>query len=274
MKVLLFVSSLSCLLLTKVFALDYVPPCSKGVRVEAEESIGTYHFRIKNNRFDRCGRLEIYHNHRLVFHDEEFDGRFYLGAGDGLDGEFYKFRTSNPFLVVSKYSGGMHCCFSLMIFELGKRFKKILDIFNSDFRLELVDLNGDGLPEIRYEDGSLANRFTSFADSPHGVVVLKYSGGKFALAEEFMRQPPPQENFIASHIKEWQEFLRQTDGPLWPPPSFLQAVTDYVYTGNVDYARKFIDRVWPSDVPEKEKFIGAYNDALSGSSFTSKLRIE
>jgi len=58
--------------------------------------------------------------------------------------------------------------------------------------------------------------------------------------------------------------------PDWPPQSFIQTLTDLVFTGNGDRATEFVSQAWPTGLAGKEEFVKSYKEALSESRYYSK----
>jgi hypothetical protein len=208
---------------------------------------------------------------RIVFRELGTDNHYYFGADPSGDERNYTMKLigRGRQLVLSKWTGGAHCCYSLLIFNLGREFKKIAEILGGNFSPEFVDPNRDGIPEIKVTDDFLAYAFSSFADSALGSVILKYSNGQYLLAEEFMKRPPSTPKPWAKYFPAWRKDLKEK-GPDWPPESFIQALTNLVFTGNAREGRRFVDRVWPKDIEGKEAFLSSYKEALADSRYYAK----
>ena len=210
--------------------------------------------------------LEILKRNRVIFQEEGIDNHYFLGNEWIMrDKRFLMNLTGHGSqLVVSKWTGGAHCCNSLLIFDVKGEFKKIADIYGGNYDLEIVDLNHDGIPEIRLTDDFLAYWFSSFAYSAQASVVLKYVNGHYTVAPEFMKRPARLESFNAD-IPQWRKLLREHRDPDWPPPPFIQAMTDLIFTGHENLAYQLVDQVWQSGVPGKADFLKSYHEALADS---------
>ncbi len=173
----------------------------------------------------------------------------------------------NANLVLSKWTGGAHCCYSLFIFELGQDLKSIAHIEGGNFLPYLEDLNKDSIPEIKVTDDFLAYQFSSFAYSANADVVLEYREGAYGVAADYMKKPAPDFRSLNKKISSWQKAFRQTEAGDHPPRPFIQTITDLVYSGNKDMALDVIDRAWPTDIPGKADFVRGYEDALRESRF-------
>ena len=85
-------------------------------------------------------------------------------------------------LVVTKHSGGAHCCESTAIYSVDAAPKQILSLSTGSCPGELVDLDKDGVPEFKTCDDTFANAMCSFAFSPMPSVVFAYDTAKGAFA--------------------------------------------------------------------------------------------
>ena len=235
--------------------------CSKNIEKRIEKKIENYQIAISyaNNRM--CQKLDILKQGKIVYHEEGIDNHYDFKK---------KWFNDGTQLAISKWTGGTHCCMSLLIFQLGNNFKKIADIYGGNFDPEITDLNHDGIQEIKITDDFLAYRFSSFGTSAIGTVILKYSNGAYTLSEEMMKHTPQNTGIIKNKVNSWgKEFLNH--GPDWPPKSFIQTLTNLVYSGNVDQSFNFVNQEWPSNIPGKAEFLTSYKEALSESKYYSKV---
>jgi hypothetical protein len=81
-------------------------------------------------------------------------------------------------LVVTKNSGGAHCCESTSIYSVEGAPREILSVSTGSCRGELVDLDKDGVPEFKTCDDTFANALCAFAFSPMPTVVFAYDKAK------------------------------------------------------------------------------------------------
>jgi hypothetical protein len=95
-----------------------------------------------------------------------------------LDGD------GEPEVIVDLYTGGAHCCFTTQVYSLISAGPAGLaptyavkehNFFDPGYTLD--DLNGDGTPEFRSEDGRFAYAISSYAGSGMPVQVLRWQGG-------------------------------------------------------------------------------------------------
>ncbi len=216
-----------------------------------------------------CHFVEVKKRDHILYRDQEIGGYFYFGSDtEKIESPFRRLKPGGHLnLIFSKWTGGAHCCYSLLVFDLDDGFRIVANIEGGNFTPAFKDIDGDGIPEIEVEDDFLAYRFSSFASSAIGHVVLKLREGQYAVAPELMRKPPAFVlHRLSRKLSSWQKALRNTAAPELPQ-SFMQAITDLTFTGNKKAALSLIDRVWPADRPGKADFVNSYEEALSESRF-------
>lgn len=245
----------------------YDPICQENPAVVDQMDYNDYQIKISSAGDQSCESFDIVKNGELLYHDEEIGGHFYLGSDmEKGSGRFLGLPgTDGANFIVSKWTGGAHCCFSLHIFELGRKFRPISHIEGGNFHPYFEDLDKDGIPEIRVTDDFLAEIFSSFASSATADVVLRYSEGTYKVATDLMKQPAPHPSSLDRKIRSWQEDFQETNVGDYPPPALVQTVTNLFYTGHKELAMDVIHRSWPSDVPGKADFMREYEMALKES---------
>lgn len=245
--------------------------CGESPVVEKTKQVGNFKAKIGRSRDSLCHFVEIKEHDHLLYRDREIGSYFYFGANvEKNEGPFQRLQRGGHLnLILSKWTGGAHCCFSLQIFDLENGPKKIADVEGGSSAPVLKDLDGDGFPEIEVMDDFLAYRFSSFATTAIGRVVLKYKNDQFVVAPEFMRKPAaPLMRELSKKIGLWKTIFKKADGTEIPQ-SFMQAITDLTFTGNRETALDLIKSVWPTDRPGRDAFIKDYKEALLESRFYS-----
>lgn len=243
--------------------------CLDSREAQEKKKVADYQIALFRNGDGTCGSIDIEKNGKLVYRDEEIGGHFSLGSDwqPGVKPLMRLTRKNHPDLVVSKWTGGAQCCFSLHIFHLDDQFAKIAEIEGDNSYPIIKRAGPKRLPSIEVLDDFLAYRFSSFADSAWAKVVLKFKNDHYEVAAEAMKRASPNPNLFNKKIGAWRKMLRRHETPDWPPPSMIQAITELVFTGNKTAALALIDRAWPKDLMGKNEFIASYERALSESKF-------
>jgi hypothetical protein len=178
-----------------------------------------------------------------------------------------------PELIIGVWSGGAHCCFSVIIFSLGEELKKIAEIEGGDSSLEFKDFEGDGIYEIVGRDWTFAYWETSFSNSPAPQIVLRYLHGKYVLATDLMKKNPPGKKEIEAKIEEINHaFTKSAAFDDEAPPELWQYMLDLIYSGNGKIALTFFDKAWPAQREGKEVFLAAFKAQLAKSSYWPEIK--
>lgn len=220
------------------------------------------------------GKMIIQKGSAKVFEESEVDNHYYFGnhfapnADEPNDVFSGNDITGNGItnLVISNWTGGAHCCHFLNIFELGKKFKKLVTIEALSSSIQLIDLDHDGYPEIEFWDGSIDYQFACFAGSPGGRVVLKFKKDHYEVATHLMKKPTPTARKMKRLKQNLVRAFRDEKGPDLSY-SFLEALMDLSYSGHFKLALQLADETWPSEKPGLEKFKNEFSQALQDSRY-------
>ena len=199
------------------------------------------------------------------------DHHYYFGNNfdeSGRNQYIYRNITGNgiPNLIITNWTGGMHCCNFLTIFELGKQFKKIVTVEANSSSISLIDLDLDGFPEIEFWDGAIDYQFASFAGSPGGRVVLKYHNKRYEVFSSLMRRTAPTSKEL-TELKKTVSKSFKTEATPNLPYDFLKMMMDMSYSGNLKIALELADELWPVKKPGLTKFKNEFSQALRESSY-------
>lgn len=213
---------------------------------------GEYEVTIER-KDDFYEHVTILKGKRKVYEDKNdrfFFGNFSAHFPDRTDSYSGKDLNGNniPDLVITKYTGGMHCCHFLNIFELGKNFRKITTIEGGSYGFEFVDLDNDKFPEIVFWDGPIDYVFSSFAHSAQGRTVLKFTNNHYEIASSLMRKKTPTAKERKRIEDEIVEAFKNNDLP-HPPYIFLKQMMDLSYTGHLKLALEIARKTWPAKFP-------------------------
>ncbi len=243
--------------------------CHNNSVIIKEISYKTYYVKISRDEEHLCRSIEIERDGQLAYRDEEIGTYYFPGADFEEIGNPFVYLTNQdePYLVFSKWTGGMHCCYSLHIFKIADDFKKIAEIDGGNFYPVLMDINNDGILEIEVTDDFLAYQFSSFAFSATGKVILKFSEDSYHVAPEYMIKSVPDLNNFNNQISSWKNKFHDDETGESPPPSLVQVITDLVFSGNKQTAFHLVDRSWPPNLEGKKEFLDSYEQTLRTSRF-------
>lgn len=184
--------------------------------------------------------------HRLVYVGESPEAKL-VGwdlaprdlTGDGL-----------PEALAAGYSGGAYCCNALFVVDLKSSTRPVITIPGEYSLIHPVDVDGDGVWELRVRDWSLADGTAAFTSSPAPTVILSLRGGEIRADAVAMRRPPPTEAELRalaeSSPRPWSD-----RGPLLV---FWEPVVDLLYSDNEREAWMLLDLIWPDGLPGKREF--------------------
>ena len=191
-------------------------------RLKDRRRFRNYEVRIYQPRLGD-GSLEVRRGGRRIYARVSEGGKFLIGELFESDTPKERIATGKditgrgvPNLVVSEWTGGAHCCFSAHVFELGKHFRKIASLDAGHGKLDFQDLDGDGSLEAILHDWSFAYWPRSFAESPAPRVILRFRDGRYQVAPDLMRKPPPPAADLAAKARMVRESGKWD--PNEPPP--------------------------------------------------------
>lgn len=235
---------------------------------------GSYRTSLVQDFQTGLGKIVIQKGNAKVFEEFEVDNHYYFGnhfePNSDEPADIFSGRdiTGNGIvnLVISNWTGGAHCCHFLNVFELGKKFKKLVTVEALSSSIQLIDLDRDGYPEIEFWDGAIDYQFASFAGSPGGRVVLKFQKDHYAVATQLMKKPTPTAKKM-NRLK--QDLIRAFRGEKSPdlPYPFLEVLMNLSYSGHYKLALQLADETWPSEKPGLEKFKSEFSQALRDSQY-------
>jgi hypothetical protein len=230
---------------------SYPPePISDTYAVEDERLIGAYIVTLWHNTaadalgFDNIVTIASAAGGQTLVQLDLVSG-FRDYTGHDITGE------GDPDLVLERYTGGAHCCFSVIVYNLGPTPTKVLETRESNCSGRFEDLDGDSVPEFITCDDLFAYVYCPYAASPMVQVILRYEPGRgyvpasphFAqlYAEVIVQHTGLAEGATAEGMGEWDQTTKCGVLPL---------VLDYLYTGRADRAWEEFSRLY------------AYPDAL------------
>ncbi len=238
---------------------------------------GNYSVSLKRTGDGIYGNLIIKRNAKLVFKETEIGDHYYFGELSESEREKDRFSGTDingngiPDLVITRFTAGAHCCFYMYIFEMGENFHKIAEVEGGSYYINLIDLDGDKIPEIEFYDGAIDYQFASFAGSPPGRVVLKYVGDRYVIASNLMSKPLPSGQRLKTLLRKVRKDFLKKDSPDLPY-SFLRLMMDWSYSGHTEDALKVVEKLWPPSLSGAQKFKSDFKAALNESPYWSKYK--
>jgi hypothetical protein len=120
----------------------------------------------------------------------------------------------------------------------------------------LIKLGESGLFGLKSSDESYNYRFSSFVDSPHPEIIIRYDAENgFHLAIDMMRRPKPGREALQAAARNIRD-----DGEAWQlqmgfvPAGYLRPIFDMIYGGDIEGARLFAAAAWPAWKPDFKAF--------------------
>lgn len=171
----------------------------------------------------------------------------------------------HPDVIVKVFTGGAHCCFSTMVYDLGPVLTKVLETPLSNCDGYFQDLNGDGVLEFITCDDLFAYEYCCFAGSPAVRVVLQYEPGRGYVPasprfpelyeDDIIRHRELAETAVPGEMCEWDNDTKCAVLPL---------VLDYLYSGRAAEAWAALEQLYP--YPDAQVFRAEIELAVSQSS--------
>ncbi len=243
------------------------PPTARPIRVLPPDSViagpvleerrlGGYLLRIIQDTVEGDRIADVMLNGRRVFAVRAVDVRF-DPAGRDITGDRV------PDVVVHQFSGGIHCCSRATVLSLGReQLVQLGSVDGGHGDVELEDVNGDGISEIKVGDWRFAYwRDYPFVDTEAPEVLFRYRDGRYEVACDLMRQPPPDASELEARARELTDGWVSGD----PPAEFWGYAIDLIYQGNADVAFSWLESSWPASVPGRTEFVKDLRERLRGS---------
>jgi hypothetical protein len=217
-------------------------PAEEGYEIAEERQIDEYVVRLwrkpSDGAFPYEGIATISSKHGV---EARIEMASELGTETGTDltGE------GHPDAVVRVFTGGAHCCFSTVVYDLGPTLIKVLETPLSNCNGSFEDLDGDGVTEFLTCDDLFAYVYCAYAGSPAVQVVLRYAPG-----DGYVPASPVFADLyteaIAQHAQQAESAqpgaMGEWDGST--KCSVLPLVLDYLYSGQDGRAWAELDRLY------------------------------
>jgi len=191
-----------------------------------------------------------------------------LGIGLSVQdtGEFYQ---------LSGYTGGRHCCALDFLLSKEAPYKTVFrSSKDGDFPILVGDLDGDGKTEIETKTDVFLYWRASYAGSTVVTVFLEYSSNTFKLDKDLIYSYVTKEinNIEYDSIKfVLIEEERREDWYGWEdhyiPHEIIEIPGALMFAGREEEAKKFLDYVWPEDLPKKDLYWKEFKEQLTQSAY-------
>lgn len=183
-----------------------------------------------------------------------------------------------PDLVISEWLGGVKCCLSIHIFEIGPMFKKLATI-NAGFGAtgpHFIKYSNASALAVQVYDWTFANWNADFADSPAPRVVFRFTDGEYRVAPDLMRMRAPSAEELTRRAAAVKTYAAGAEVGTWPDatvsPELWGTMLDLIYGGHPEMAWKFLDIAWPPQVHGKERFVRDFRNQLAKSKYWQSLK--
>ncbi len=143
----------------------------------------------------------------------------------------------HPDVVIESYTGGAHCCFSTIVYDLGPTLTEVLHTPESNCSGGFEDLDGDSVLEFVTCDDLFSYAYCPYAGSPLVQVILQYepdrgyvpASPRFAhlYAQTISTHAQMAVQSVPGEMGEWDHTNKCGVLPL---------MLDYLYTGQADRA--------------------------------------
>jgi hypothetical protein len=182
-------------------------------------------------------------------------------AGEDITG------NGTPKLVIAYSYHATYCCGSVVIFELGKEFKKITKIKGGSWGVGFADLNADKLPEAILTDNYYYGWHQGDAelDYPNPPIVFGWNGTEYVLRADLMRKDPPSMEELEKQAKQISEDKKWGDkyDVKNIPVVLIQNAMRLMYKGHEELGWKFAKMAWSSKFPVDEAFFSEWKNKMA-----------
>lgn len=189
-----------------------------------------------------------------------------LGALDDLNGD------GLPELVVFRYSGGAHCCYTVHVFTIAGNISRpiTIDAGNGMAIRPAADFARAGQYNLGIPDQSFDYWHGPHATSPFPEVLYRLSTGHLEIDLHAMLRPAPSPADLDSTAAAVRRSM--TGAGSIEDPQLWRSMLDLIYSGHEGEAWTFFESAWPPDRPGKKQFLAEFKTVLSASLHYQNLR--
>lgn len=144
---------------------------------------------------------------------------------------------ATPQLVVTGWSGGAHCCFTVHLLDVGPRPRLIQSIDAGHTDIDLFNqFDDDPALEVGLPDWSFTNWPSDFANTPVPRIILHWDGQQYVPSSKLMR---------AGTMLYQMQPRRQPQSDAETVAAIFQDTLDMVYAGRMKAARTLVKQLLP-----------------------------
>ncbi|MHC4712772.1 MAG: hypothetical protein ACYTAN_05790 [Planctomycetota bacterium] len=222
------------------------------------------------------------------FPADRYDENPLLAMGKDITGD------GKPNLLIFEWTGGAHGWYYYHLFRIAETFAHLQTVELPYGVAQFADLDGRFGLELEARDWTFAYWNCSYAESPAPRLVLRFKGGRYRLAADLMRKPPPEKSaleeaaavvseserwFISPPAHRWHTLAGARER-LWPgswkrvgvPIDLWREMLDLIYTGNEKTALEFLDMAWKPGYPGKGGRLKEFRSQLAQSPYWPEIK--
>ena len=142
-----------------------------------------------------------------------------------------------PEIVVTRWSGGAHCCYRTTAYSVGPDVRTVLSLETGNCGPgTFADLDGDGVLEFSTCDDLWADAYCVFAQAPFPTVVFAYNPWQRTYQLATPRFANALQKLIDDELEEARKTLAEDGGkgPGTDKCRVLQPALDLMYSGRLD----------------------------------------
>ena len=153
-----------------------------------------------------------------------------------------------PDIVVTRWSGGAHCCYGTTVYSAGSDVRTVLSLETGNCGSgTFADLDGDGVLEFSTCDDRWSDAYCVFALAPFPTVVFAYNTGQREYQLATPRFAGALQRLIDGELDEARKLLAEDGGKDAGADKcrVLQPALDLMYSGRLDEGVELIRRLYP-----------------------------
>jgi len=235
--------------------------CAEGLFAQPEDvnyNFGKYNFSARYDTSNYTTTLIIKNNGKQIVKEEIPEWVSYI--------KDYDFNNDGKRIVVMEtFSGGAHCCTSMLAFYLWNDLVTVTDtIFWGNFGYEIKDIDGDGKLEIAGGNDMFAYAFTNYAETRSIPRIFHLRNGKFKdVTKKYKKIIKAELDGLTVDLKEFTdkgfECMRADDDTFntdaGSVKTILAAIVGcYSLLDETDKGYELVRKVYKC--PDRDKYIG------------------